>query len=74
MRTRLLAFSIVVCLLVSLSAMTQDRATISGVVVDLVQSAAARCHGRPCWSRATKGRYQRAGEFFFTGCGREVTK
>jgi Ca-activated chloride channel family protein len=34
MRTRLLAFSIVVCLLVSLSAMTQDRATIAGVVVD----------------------------------------
>ena len=34
MRTRLLAFSIVVCLLVSLSATTQDRATIGGKVVD----------------------------------------
>jgi Ca-activated chloride channel family protein len=34
MRARLLAFSIVVCLFVSLSAIAQDRAALSGVVVD----------------------------------------
>ena len=67
MRTQLLAFSAVVCLLLGLSAVAQDRGAIEGVVVDPagqpVPGVAVALEGAEHRTATTSDR----GEFSFTG-------
>ena len=67
MRSRLLAFSMVVCLLVSLSAIAQDRATLSGVVQDIAGRPLPGVHVTVLGADRRDGLTDERGEFSFTG-------